>query len=431
MIKTQKVYDPLYSDVEHFVIILTGGRGSAKSFNATTFIERLSFEEKHKVLFSRYTMTSARISIIPEFEEKIALENTGQYFTVTNNEIINKFSGSVILFKGIKTSSGNQTANLKSIQGITTFVGDEMEEWESEEDFEKLMLSIRQKNKQLRIILILNPTNSGHFIYKKYIENTHKIVEIDGVDVQISTHPDVLHIHTTYLNNIENLSEKFIEQVETIKEESIKSSTINGVLNKSLFNKSKYAYKIIGRWADVADGVIFENWEEGTFDTSLPYCYGQDYGFTLDPDTLFKVAIDHKRKLVYVAEKYYGTNKLSTEDLFVLNKSLIDKPNDLIVADSAEPRLIDELRKKGLNIEGTNKKPGIVTASIMSMLEYKIIVTPESNNLKKELRNYAWSNKKAGIPKDDFNHGIDSVRYAFLKLQKPINNNLQQIASLL
>ncbi|MCW0487195.1 phage terminase large subunit, partial [Riemerella anatipestifer] len=174
---------------------------------------RLSFEAGHKILFSRYTMTSARISIIPEFEEKIEKEGVQEYFTVTNNEILNKFSGSSILFRGIKTSSGNQTANLKSIQGITTFVGDEMEEWESEEDYEKLILSIRQKNKQLRVILILNPTDSDHFIYKKYIENTHKIVQIDGVDVQISTHPDVLHIHTTYLDNIENLSEQFLSNI--------------------------------------------------------------------------------------------------------------------------------------------------------------------------------------------------------------------------
>ena len=170
MIQTQKVYNPLYENKDKFIIILSGGRGSAKSFNATTFIERLSFEAGHKILFSRYTMTSAGISIIPEFIEKIELEGTQDYFKVNKNEIQNIFSGSSILFRGIKTSSGNQTANLKSIQGITTFVGDEMEEWESEEDFEKLILSIRQKGKQLRVILILNPTNADHFIYKKYIK---------------------------------------------------------------------------------------------------------------------------------------------------------------------------------------------------------------------------------------------------------------------
>lgn len=430
-IQTQPVYNPLYENKDKFIIILSGGRGSAKSFNATTFIERLSFEAGHKILFSRYTMTSAGISIIPEFVEKIELEGTGEYFKVNKNEIQNLYSGSTILFRGIKTSSGNQTANLKSIQGITGFVGDEMEEWESEDDFEKLILSIRQKGKQLRVILILNPTNSDHFIYRKYIENNHKIMNIDGVDVQVSTHPDVLHIHTTYLDNVNNLESQFLNLVNRIKEESIEQSTINGILNQSLFNKSKYAQKIIGRWADVAEGVIFENWKEGDFDVSLPYCYGQDYGFTLDPDTLVKVAVDHKRKIIYAEERYYGTNQLSTDDLFTLNSSLIERKSDLIVGDSAEPRLIADLNKKGLNIKPTKKYAGVVSASILKMLEYKIIVSPESHNLKKELRNYAWSNKKAGIPEDKNNHLIDALRYAFLELEEPIRNNLNSLASFL
>lgn len=428
-IQTQAVYNPLYTNTEKFVILLTGGRGSAKSYNATTFVERLSFEQGHKILFSRYTMTSARISIIPEFEEKIEKEGVQDFFTVSNNEIVNTFSGSRILFRGIKTSSGNQTANLKSIQGITTFVGDEMEEWESEEDYEKLILSIRQKEKQLRVILILNPSNSEHFIYKKYIEKTHKTVTIDGVEVQMSTHPDVLHIHTSYLDNIENLSPQFLSTIEDIKRESIEASTVNGRLDKVLFNKSKYAQKIIGRWADMVEGVIFNNWQEGDFDESLPYCYGQDYGFSIDPDTLVKVAVDHKRKRIYLDEKYYGNHQLSTDDLFLLNQRLIERKRDLIVGDSAEPRLIEDLRKKGLNIKPTKKKPGIVSASILRMLEYEIIVTETSHNLKKELRNYAWNDKKAGIPIDGHNHLIDASRYAFMELDTAPRNDLKQVVS--
>ena len=58
------------------------------------------------------------------------------------------------------------------------------------------------------------------FIYKKYIENTHRLVEIDGVQVQISTHPNVLHIHTTYFDNIENLSPEFLNEVKEMKEKN-------------------------------------------------------------------------------------------------------------------------------------------------------------------------------------------------------------------
>lgn len=400
MIDTQEVYDPLY-ETEKFIILVTGGRGSAKSFNVSTFIKRLTYETNHIILYSRFTMTSANLSVIPEFIEKIELEDGAENFKITKDEIVNKESGSVIKFRGIKTSSGNQTAKLKSIQGLTTFVGDEMEEWQSEEDYDTLMLSIRQKNMQNRVILVLNPTDAEHFIYKKYIENTHKIVYYDGIPVQISTHPSVCHIHTTYLDNIENLSQQFLDEVALIKK------------NQPI----KYEYKIIGRWADVRDGAIFENWIEGEFDTSLPYCFGQDYGFKIDPDTLVKVAIDKKRKLLYVDERFYGKGKSnSTEDLLALNLSHIDHKDDLIIADNAEGRLISDLNGKGLNIIECDKGPGSVSAGITAMLGFTIIVTPRSLNLKKELKNYVWNNKRAGIPIDDYNHLIDPCRYSLRHL---------------
>lgn len=431
-IKVQKPYEPLYRNKDKFIIILSGGRGSAKSYNASTFIERLTFESGHKVLFSRYTMTSAQISIIPEFVEKIEKDNVSKHFLINAKDIKNIRSGSEIMFRGIKTSSGNQTANLKSIQGITTFVGDEMEEWASEEDYDKLILSIRKKGIQLRVILILNPCDSDHFIYRKYIEKTHKIVNIDGVDVQISTHPDVLHIHTTYLDNVEHLSPNFLNEINRIKEISLEQSRDElGVFQQHLFNKSKYAQKVIGRWSDVAEGVIFTNWKEGEFDSNLPYAYGQDYGFSVDPDTLIKVAIDRRKKIIYCHELYYAQKQLSTENLTQLNKKLIDKPSDLIVADSAEQRLIRDLWDSGLNIIGCYKAPNIVSATITEMLDYEIVVTPESHNIKRELRKYSWNNKRAGIPEDANNHAIDSIRYAYYELKNTPNNDLNAIASIL
>ena len=153
---SQSKYAPLYENTDKFITIVTGGRGSGKSYNISTFLERLSFESGHKILFSRYTMVSASMSIIPEFQEKAELDLAPEYFDVTKVDITNTYSGSVIMFRGIRTSSGVQTAKLKSIQGLTTFVCDEAEEWTSEEDFEKIMLSIRQKGIQNRIIIIMN-----------------------------------------------------------------------------------------------------------------------------------------------------------------------------------------------------------------------------------------------------------------------------------
>lgn len=427
-IKIADPYIPLYNDKKKFIILITGGRGSGKSFNGSLFLERLSFKKGHSILFSRYTMSSAADSVIPEFQEKINLEGTSKFFTVKKNNIINKRSGVPIMFRGIKTGSGNQTAKLKSIQGLTTFVGDEMEEWTDFDSYEKLMLSIRQKGIQNRIILIMNPTDDSHFVYEQYIKDTHKIVTIDGVDVQISTHPNVLHIHTSYLDNLDNLASNFLERIEQIKQESIAQATdVNGKFDRAKFQMSKYANVVIGRWADVKEGVILPRTMEGEFNEYLPYCYGQDYGFSIDPTTLIRVAVDRKNLKIYVDEDYYETKDLGTLEVVAINKSRILKSNDLIVGDCSEGRLIKDIRTLGkMNAEECWKAPGSVNASLQRMKDFTIVYTARSRNVKIELKNYIWNDKKAGIPIDKWNHAIDAIRYAFDFLTKNDPNAKQK-----
>ena len=106
-------YQALGNDTRYFVV--TGGRGSGKSFAVNTFLAFLTMEKGHKILFTRYTMVSAATSIIPEFLEKLELFGIAKHFRITKDEILNTATGSSIIFKGIKTSSGNQTAALKSL----------------------------------------------------------------------------------------------------------------------------------------------------------------------------------------------------------------------------------------------------------------------------------------------------------------------------
>lgn len=435
MVTVKPQFEPLYQNKDKFIILVTGGRGSGKSFEVSTFITRLTFQQGHKILYSRYTMKSADISVIPEIQEKITLDGVAQRFTITKTDIINNYSGSKIMFRGIKTNEGNQTANLKSIAGLTTFVGDEMEEWQSEEDYDKLTLSIRKKGIQNRVILIMNPSDDSHFVYRKYIQDTHRIEVIDGVEVQISTHPNVLHIHTSYLDNIENVSDTFLSQVAEVKRKSEKQAHLAAIAEVGAnqehteaykkayhraFQRTKYAYVVIGRWADIAEGVIFTDWEEGAFDESLPYCYGQDYGFSIDPTTLVKVAVDEGRKRVYVKECFHTTQQLKLDAVYNMNLAHIDNEDDLIVADSAEDRLIADLAEKGLNIEECEKGPGSVKAGIADLMDYTIVVDPDSVNIKRELKTYVWSDKKANIPVDANNHTIDPIRYAKRRLKQGI-----------
>ena len=120
--------------------IITGGRGGSKSFSVGTFLCLLSYEQNQKILFTRKTMTSAHISVIPEFNEKIELLEKENDFNVNKTEIINKQSGSDIMFRGLQSSSGDNTANLKSIQGVSCWVLDEAEELTDETMFDKVDL---------------------------------------------------------------------------------------------------------------------------------------------------------------------------------------------------------------------------------------------------------------------------------------------------
>lgn len=398
VIKTQEIYNPLYLLLGKIMIFLvTGGRGSGKSFNASTAVQRFTYKKGHKILYTRYTMSSAEISVIPEFQEKIDADHHTKDFRTTSRKVVNRRTKSEVLFRGIKTSSGNQTAKLKSIHGITGFVVDEAEEWVSEEDFERIALSIRELNAKNFIIIIMNPADSNHWVYKRFIENTHKIEYYDGVPVQISTHPNVCHIHTTYLDNLDHLSPQFIEEVQRMKEE----------------NPERYAHVVIGRWADVAEGAVFKKW--GIVKEFPAYAkkvaLASDWGYTNDPSTGIRCGIVDNR--LYVDELFYETGMLTN----AIAEKL--KPWGLkVYGDSADPRLIQEIKNRGVNIYPVDKFPGSIKAGIDKIHEMELFVTERSYHIIEELRKYVWDKDKDGHyinePIDAWNHCIDPIRYYIL-----------------
>jgi phage terminase large subunit len=378
-------YNALGSESRYFVI--TGGRGSGKSYSLNSFLLGLTYESGHVILFTRYTLTSANVSIIPEFINKIETADLSNDFYITKDEIVNRITGSKILFKGIKTSSGTQTASLKSLAGVTTWVLDEAEELTDEETFEKIDFSIRTKGIQNRVLLVLNPATKEHFIYKKFFED--KGVEAGSNIIK----GDTTYVHTTYLDNIDNLSESFINQIENIKKR----------------RPEKFKHQILGGWLDKAEGVIFTNWTIGKYQQIGNTLFGQDFGFSNDPTTLVECNIDTSNKRIYVNERYC-LQALTTSQIYSLNRQhCIDS---LIVADSAEPRLISELSSSGLNIVPAIKGPGSVTYGIALLQDYDLIISPESINLIKELNNYSWLEKKSNTPIDNHNHLLDALRYA-------------------
>lgn len=384
MIEISSKYKSLVeSDSRYFVV--TGGRGSGKSFGVTMFLLMLTYESEHTILFTRYTLTSAHISIIPEFLEKIDLIGMNQDFHITKDEIINVKTGSKILFKGIKTSSGQQTANLKSLAGVTTWVLDEAEELTEEDTFDKIDLSIRHKTKQNRVILVLNPSTKEHFIYQKFFQ-------AKGIDAGFNgTKDDTTFIHTTYLDNVENLSQSFLNQIEDTKKR----------------RPEKYKHTILGGWLDKAEGIIFNNWKLGEFKQVSTSIFGQDYGFSNDPSTLVETCIDTANKIIYAKLHIYKTH-LTTSDLAILNHK--NAGTNLIIGDNAEPRLISELKSKGCNIVPCVKYA--IKEGIALIQDYDLVIDESSIDLIKELNNYAWLERKSETPIDKYNHAIDALRYA-------------------
>jgi len=202
---------------------------------------------------------------------------------------------------------------------------------------------------------------------------------------------NVCYIHSTYLDNVENLSTSFLDRIKTIKERNFK----------------KYQHKILGGWLDKAEGVVFENWSIGAFNPDgLQTSCGLDFGFSVDPDSLTEVAIDKKKQKIYLKEHIYRNGLKSHE----LAKIILDKVGDkLCIADSSEPRLIADLRHLGVNIKPVKK--GTIESGITRMQDYELVITPESTNIAKEMNNYIYSDRGSKLYHDSYNHAIDGIRY--------------------
>jgi len=384
LISLNPKYTPLFDSESRFFIV-TGGRGSAKSFATTAFCCALSKESDHKILYTRQTMSSAHLSIIPEFQEKIELLEMSSHFAINKAEIYNKVSGSEILFRGLKASSGDQTANLKSLQGITKWVLDEAEELTDEDKFDTIQRSIRSNKKQNRIILILNPATKEHWIYKRFFEAMGVEEGFNGVK------DNVTYIHTSYLDNVEHLPQDYLNDFKQLKER----------------NPTRYNHIVMGGWLDKAEGVVFTNWKYGEFNPDgLQTTCGMDFGYSVDPDTLTEVAIDKAKMIIYLKQHIYSKGLQP----HVLAKMILDRVGKkLIIADSAEPRLIDDLKHKGCNIQAVKK--GTIESGITIMQDFLLVLTPESIDIAKEFNNHVYADKGSKIYIDDYNHAIDGIRY--------------------
>lgn len=239
-------------------------------------------------------------------------------------------------------------------------------------------LAIRTRK---QIFLDYNPT-SEFWVHEK-------LIGTKGARLIISDHR-----HNPFLSQEDH------QRIEDIKEEDIELWRV-------------YARGLTGK----IEGVIFRNWsivnkipEDARF-----IAYGLDFGFTNDPTGIIEVY--EQSGELWVNELVYET-RLTNMDICEKFKEFGVNNRAEIIADSAEPKSIHEIYAEGWNIIPASKGPDSVKAGIDVLKRYKINVTANSHNLKKELYSYVWKKDKLGKmlnqPIDKFNHLIDPLRYVAL-----------------
>ena len=226
---------------------------------------------------------------------------------------------------------------------------------------------------------------------------------------------------TSLFNYYEEVSEKdnWVEDTSNYLDNPFLSkSIVKDILDRAKKSSNYKAIHIDSKFGS-ADGLIFEEDNNWMIVEQLPEVYDKiyfsmDLGFSKDPTSINEIGIIGKS--VYVKEHVYQTGMLSRD--IAREIKIMNPDNHRVISESADPRVISELRKiYGINIKPVSKME--IVASINMMLEYKIFVTDDSLNVIKEFRNYIWSDTKKDKrghpqPVDLFNHAIDNIRYLFI-----------------
>jgi phage terminase large subunit len=343
---------------------------------------------------------------------KTISENTNKHEinTIVSHSFPHLEGGAIRDFDKILTDEGISLSEVKTKHPCVYKLGNQIIEFIGFDRPGKALGAARDR-------LFINEANKMPFdICHQLMQRTTQTIFIDynpshefWIDTEgYKERKDSIVIHSTFLDNIQNLTEGQLNELMEAKRKA-------EIEEKQGLKGYWYNYwRVYGLGLPgIIEGTILTNWEIGEFDEKLPYIYGLDFGVK-DQDALIRCAIDKKKKIVYWDEKIYRNN-LSTNQLKELISKAVIKRNDLIIADTSGKRTIKDY-KGDFNIKPVNK-PNIVE-SIKKLMNYKIVITPDSKNLKHEIKNWIWLDKKGEVPIDENNHLLDAGRYAFWTLNK-------------
>lgn len=169
----------------------------------------------------------------------------------------------------------------------------------------------------------------------------------------------------------------------------------------------------------VNEGQVYDNWEliDKVPEDARLERYGMDFGYTNDPTVIAGIYMWND---ALVIDEVVHSSGLSNKDIAEI---ILAQQPALVIADSAEPKSIDEIKILGVNIIGSVKGQGSVSQGIQLVQDQKVYITKNSTNIIKDFRNYLWkvdrSGKALNIPSHDFSHSPDAVRYGITDLIGP------------
>lgn len=375
------VYHKYVRDYDTRFCVFYGGAGSGKSYFVVQKLILKILQYKRKVLVVRKVQATIKDSIwalflrlLYQMPQVIKSINKSD-FTI---ELIN---GSIIIFKGMDDSE-----KVKSIEGITDIVVEEASEL-TEDDFDQLNLRLRAKCGMLQIHLMFNPVSKANWVYKRFFA--------DG------TPPDTVIVHTTYKDN-PHLPKEYIDSLLRLERTNPAYFKIYVLGDFATLDKLVFPVKTVR--------IISDDEVKG-----LPFWIGMDFGYTNDPTAITWGYMDQNNLKLYITGEY--GKKGMTNDVIAQTITNLGFSKERIVADSAEPKSIAELKRLGISrITSAVKGPDSVKNGIDRLQRFDIIIDERCLDTIEEFDNYTWiKDKKTGEyinePIDSFNHHIDSIRY--------------------
>ena len=375
--------------------VCKGSRASKKSkTTALNFIVRIMRYPNSNLLVVRKTFRTLKDSCFAELKWAISRLKVETFWDLKYSplEMTYKPTGQKIYFRGLDDPL-KVTSISVSVGALCFLWIEEAYEITKEEDFDILQESIRgQVPKGLfkQITLTFNPWNEHHWLKKRFFD--------------CEDNEDILAMTTNYMCN-----------------EWLDDSDRKMFCDMKKNNPKRYKVAGLGDWG-IVDGLIYENYTEDNFDINdiskrkgVKSVFGLDFGYTNDPTALFCGLIDETARKIYVFDEIYEkalTNKKIYEEIYKKGYA-----KEKIIADSAEPKSIDELAELGLyRIRKARKGKDSINNGIQYIQDFKIIIHPSCVNFITEISSYTWAEDKFGNkinkPVDDFNHLMDAMRYA-------------------